>query len=58
MMLRIHCLQQWFGQSDLGAEEALIETTIYRDFVGLAGTVVNHVTQGQCSPPARDHNVS
>jgi len=22
MMLRIHCLQQWFGLSDLGAEEA------------------------------------
>ena len=25
-MLRIHCLQQWFGLSDLGAEEALFET--------------------------------
>ena len=26
MMLRIPCLQQWFGLSDLGAEEALFET--------------------------------
>jgi IS5 family transposase len=26
MMLRIDCLQQWFGLSDLGAEEALFET--------------------------------
>ena len=38
MMLRIHCLQQWFGLSDLGAEEALFETRLYRDFVGLSGT--------------------
>ena len=38
MMLRIHCLQQWFGLSDLGAEEALFETSFYRDFVGLSGT--------------------
>ncbi len=38
MMLRIHCLQQWFGLSDLGAEEALFETGFYRDFVGLSGT--------------------
>ncbi len=34
MMLRIHCLQQWFGLSDLGAEEALFETGFYRDFAG------------------------
>lgn len=27
MMLRVHCLQQWFGLSDLGAEEALFETS-------------------------------
>jgi IS5 family transposase len=26
LMLRIHRLQQWFGLSDLGAEEALFET--------------------------------
>jgi IS5 family transposase len=38
MMLRIHCLQQWFGLSDLGAEEALFEASYLRDFVGLGGT--------------------
>ena len=38
MMLRIHCLQQWFGLSDLGAEEALFETGFLRDFVGISGT--------------------
>ena len=38
MMLRIHCQQQWFGLSDLGAEEALFETSFYRDFVGISGT--------------------
>ena len=38
IMLRIHCLQQWFGLSDLGAEEALFETSFYRDFVGISGT--------------------
>ena len=34
MMLRIDCLQPWFGLSDLGAEEALFETGFYRDFAG------------------------
>lgn len=38
LMLRIHCLQQWFGLSDLGAEEALFETGFYRDFAGISGT--------------------
>ena len=38
MMLRIDCLQQWFGLSDMGAEEALFELVIYREFVGLSGT--------------------
>ena len=38
MLLRIHCLQQWFGLSDLAAEEALFEMVIYREFVGLSGT--------------------
>ena len=38
MMLRIYCLQQWFGQSDLAAEKALFEMVLYRDFVGLSGT--------------------
>ena len=37
MMLRIHCLQQWFRLSDLGAEEALFETGFYRDFAGISG---------------------
>ena len=38
MMLRIPCLQQWFGLSDPGAEEALFETSFYRAFVGISGT--------------------
>ena len=38
MLLRIHCLQQWFGLSDLGAEDALFETGFYRAFVGISGT--------------------
>ena len=38
VMLRIHCLQQWFGLSDLGAEEALFESSFYRDFAGISGT--------------------
>lgn len=28
-MLRIHCMQQWFVLSDLGAEEALFENNLY-----------------------------
>ena len=38
VMLRIHCLQQWFSLSDLGVEEALFETGCYRDFAGISGT--------------------
>ncbi len=38
MMLRIQCLQQWFGLSDLGAEDTLFETNFLRDFVGISGT--------------------
>jgi IS5 family transposase len=38
MMMRIQCLQQWFGLSDLGAEEALFGASHLRDFVGLSGT--------------------
>ena len=38
MMLCIHCLQQWFGLSDLAAEKALFEMSIYREFVGLGST--------------------
>ncbi len=35
-MLRIHYVQQWFGLSDLVMEEALIETALYREIVGLS----------------------
>jgi IS5 family transposase len=34
-MLRIHFLQ-WLGLSDLAMEEALFETTLYREFAGLS----------------------
>ncbi|WP_310564761.1 IS5 family transposase [Hydrogenophaga sp.] len=34
-MLRIHFLQ-WFGLSDLAMEEAMFETTLYREFAGLS----------------------
>ena len=34
-MLRLHFLQQWFSLSDLGMEEALSDTPLYRDFAGL-----------------------
>lgn len=36
-MLRIHCLQQWFGTSDPALEEALHDVPLYRDFAGLEG---------------------
>ena len=35
-MLRIHFVQQWFGLSDLAMEEALFETALYRECVGLS----------------------
>ena len=35
-MLRIHFVQQWFGLSDLAMEEALFETALSREFVGLS----------------------
>ena len=38
MMLRIHCLQQSLGLCDLEAEEALFETSFFRDFLGIYGT--------------------
>ena len=38
LMLRIHCLQQRFGLSGLGAEEALFESSFYRDFAGISST--------------------
>ena len=34
-MLRIHFLQQWFGQSDPAMEEALHDVPLYRQFAGL-----------------------
>ena len=34
-MLRLHFLQQWFQLSDLGMEEALFDTPLYRDFAQL-----------------------
>ena len=35
VMLRIYFLQQWYGLSDPGAEEALYDMHSMRDFVGL-----------------------
>lgn len=37
-MLRLHFLQQWFGLSDLGLEEALFDVPLYREFAGLGST--------------------
>ena len=34
-MLRIHCMQHWFGLSDPEMEEALHDIPLYRDFAGL-----------------------
>jgi transposase, IS5 family len=34
-MLRLHFMQQWFGLSDQGMEEALHEVPMYRAFAGL-----------------------
>jgi len=34
-MLRIHFLQQWFNLSDPAMEEALYDTPMFREFVGL-----------------------
>jgi IS5 family transposase len=35
VMLRIYCLQQWYGLSDPGSEEALYDMQSMRDFAGL-----------------------
>ena len=37
LMLRIYCLQQWLGLSDLAAEESPFEAALDRDFCGLNG---------------------
>jgi len=34
-MLRIHFLQHWFQLSDPGAEEALYDSKVFRDFAGI-----------------------
>lgn len=38
-MLRIHCLQLWWNQSDPAMEEELHERPLYRRFAGLDGAV-------------------
>ena len=35
-MLRIHCLQQWYGLSDPAMEEELYEIASMRQFAGLS----------------------
>ena len=35
VMLRIHFMQQWFGQSDPAMEESLHDVPLYREFAGL-----------------------
>lgn len=34
-MLRLHFMQQWFGLSDLGMEDALFDMALFRNFAGL-----------------------
>ena len=34
-MLRLHFMQQWFGQSDPAMEEALHDVPLYRELAGL-----------------------
>src|SRR3954451_3482215 len=46
-MLRIHCLQQWYGLSDQAMEEELYEIASMRQFAGLSlgrGTVPDETT--------------
>ena len=46
-MLRVHCLQQWYGLSDPAMEEELYEIASMRQFVGLSlsrGTVPDETT--------------
>ncbi len=37
VMLRVHCLQQWFNLSDPGVEEALMDIDSMRRFAGITG---------------------
>lgn len=39
MMLRTHFLQKWFNLADLAVEEAIFDTLLYREFVGLLDNV-------------------
>jgi len=38
MMQRNRCLRQCFSLSNMGSEEALFETSLYRDFIGISDT--------------------
>ena len=60
LMLRIHCVQQWFGLSDLGAEEALFETSFYRESVGISGAerITDRVSIQRFRHPLEEHDLS
>src|SRR3954451_9209764 len=54
-MLRIHCLQQWYGLSDPAMEEELYEIASMRQFAGLSlarGTVTDETTILKLPPSA------
>jgi len=34
-MLRMYCLQQWYGEADDALEDALYDSQVLRDFVGV-----------------------
>jgi IS5 family transposase len=46
MILRIHCMQQWYSMSDPAMEDALYEISPIRLFAGIqsGGTVPDHTT--------------
>ena len=62
-MLRIHLMQNWFGLSDPGMEEALYEVASMRKFSGLSlleaipdeTTILNfrHLIEREGNPPAK-----
>jgi len=60
MMLRIYCLPQWRGLSDPGTEEALFETSLYRDSVGISGTqrIPDRVRTLRFRYPLEEHDLS
>ncbi len=49
MLLRVHCLQQWFELSDLGAEVALFETHFLRNFVASAARSLSPIGSASCA---------